>query len=172
MKRIVIAAVTVLFFFILLALIVLKLVLPHENSEPAPQTFPNPFEGANVIAQRIYTDSAYRVALSCYSWYVQAYLAGATYEQISTRPESRACFTPAFMSTWETAVQSTAEDPVILSQTALNSWGDSINAEIIGQSIRSQDIRVTLGEGSDQMSIVAHVMKENGEWRIDGVTKE
>lgn len=170
MKRIIVAAVVILFFLILLALIVLKLVLPHEDNTLAQEENANPFQGVQATSRAVYTDTPERTASTCYAWYVPMRLTAPSLDSIAAEPQAPQCFTSSFISQWNTIKQESEIDPVLAVIDIGPTWTSHMDVETIGQSVRSYDVKVTLGTGDDTYSVIAHVVRENdGSWKIDSV---
>jgi len=170
MKRVLSIVLIIAFFLILVLLILFKLFSPsQETSTPAVQN--NPFQDISAETQTIHTDTPYRTAISCYTWYLQVYMHGATPQQISTRPEASLCFTGSFISQWNELIASTGADPILLSQDYGTSWSSHISVATIGQSVHSSDQQMTLGTGSDQAVVNVHIVQtQSGAWQIDSVS--
>jgi len=171
MKRLIGFVVAIVFFLILVLLLVFKLFF-SPSTEQAPATQTDPFQGITAQSQTLQTDTPYRAAISCYTWYLEVYSRGATPQQVAARPEAAQCFTPSFIASWDSLIQSTGSDPVLLSQDYGISWSSHISATTVGQSIHSSDQQVTLGEGSDQTTVVAHLVEtQDQHWQIDSVSE-
>jgi len=171
MKRLLGIVVAVVFFLIVILLIVFKLFL-SSHTEPTQPTQSDPFQGVTAQSQSLQTDTPYRAAISCYTWYLEVYTRGATPQQIAARPEAAQCFTPSFISQWNVIITSTEADPVLLSQDYGTSWSSHISATTVGQSIHSSDQQMTLGAGNDQATLVAHLVQgQDQNWQIDSVSE-
>lgn len=171
MKRILGIAAIILFFLLLLALLVVKLFFGGASSE-TPETRPNPFDTIRPPSVTIQNDTPEHTIASCYAWYVDIYSHDeVTIDDIMSRPELADCFTQAFLNTWDERRTSVEADPVLLTQDYLASWRTSpITSVIVGQSVRTQDVEVTIGTRQEQVKVVAHLVRDGQEWKIDSVT--
>lgn len=160
----------ILFFLVILALLVVKL-LPSHSTTSVKQQAQNPFASATVQSSQIKTDSPSDTVRTCYAWYVQASGYGANALTAQQRAEASACFTPDFISKWSSIIDSTGGDPVLLSQFVGKTW-NIISVSAVSQSIDSSDELVTLGTGSEQAKVLAHVTKNRstGAWQISSVS--
>lgn len=170
MKRVLIFCAVTLFFLLLVGAIVFKFARPTPSDQP--QISDNPFKDTAVSTQGVYTDTPYRTAVSCYTWYVQAIATMADLGQVAAQPQATQCFTHEFIATWQTLAENTGSDPVIQAQDFGTTWASAVTAETIGQSIKTTDERVTLGRGDDTHQVIAHIVQqEEGNWQIDTVSR-
>ncbi len=173
MKRVLIAAVTVLFFLILLALLAGKLFFSGTDKTVVPEDPIDPFQNIQVASQPIHTDSPYRAAYTCYTWYLGAYAQGRTIAQIAGSPEASQCFTSAFLASWEEYSASTGVDPVLHAQDLVPSWASSMTVSTVSASVRTSDQEILLGTGAERNVLIAHLAEqEDGSWKIGSVSDE
>ncbi|MDB5190145.1 MAG: hypothetical protein JWN49_471 [Parcubacteria group bacterium] len=169
MKKVLAMSAIALFFLAVLGLVLFKLF-----SSTGTTATSTPTDGTHtgvVFPVAITTDSPQQAVVSCYKWYVGAYNTGSTLATISSQPQASQCFTDNFINTWQQILSNTGSDAVLVSQSTLSSWEGNIQARVVGQSIRSADMEVTLGTGYAAMNLIAHVILENDSvWKIDSVT--
>lgn len=171
MRKAVTIIAVVVFFLIVLALLVVKLLPTHSHPAQPDKQAQNPFVNATAQSAQIQTDSPSNTVRTCYAWYVQASGYGANALTAQDRVEAAKCFTPDFISKWNSTIDSTGGDPVLLAQFVGKTW-NIISVSPVSQSIDSSDQLVTLGTGSEQAKIVAHVVKDRttGAWQIASVS--
>lgn len=167
MKKTIGIVAVVLFFLVLLALVVVKL-LPSQSSNSSADKASDPFVNAIAQPNQIQTDSPIDTVRTCYAWYVQASGYGGNVFSAQEQKETSACFTSNFISFWNT--DESGGDPILLAQYVGKTW-NNISVRPISQSINSSDILVTMGTGAEQNQVVAHVVKNNGTWKIDSVSE-
>lgn len=170
MKRILGIAAIVLFFLALLILLIVKLFVAP-SSPSTTKTAQDPFASIPLPTVKIQNDTPEHTISTCYTWYVEIYSHdNVTIDDIMKRPELADCFTQSFLSTWEARRTSVEADPVLLTQDYQDSWKTSpASTRIIGQSVRSEDVEVTIGAGTAQIQVIAHVIREGNLWKIDSV---
>lgn len=169
MKKILGIGAIILFFLILLALLIVKLFFGH--SATPTNTTQDPFASIPLPTVTIQNDTPEHTISTCYTWYVDIYSHDTvTIDDIMKRPELADCFTQSFLSTWEERRTSVEADPVLLTQDYQDSWKITpASTRIIGQSVRSEDVEVTIGAGTAQIQVIAHLVREGNLWKIDSV---
>lgn len=111
-------------------------------------------------------DAIRYAAQACLAWYVREYVEGrnpARAEADST--DAKRCFTEGFRQTW--ATDDSGADPVLHVQDSYPSWSKTIEADIVRSAYAESDALVTFGKGDEEASVTAHLIREDGEWKID-----
>jgi hypothetical protein len=136
-------------------------------SKPAQVTTPHdPF--ADVSNNPAETPDAYTSAF--YTWYLQVL---ATDQNFSSSPIFKSSIsqwlTPEFVANWDSIVENTDQNPVLLSQDIQSSWASDIHTAINNQSATDSTVQVSLGTGTDQQLLTFHLVRTNNQWRIASV---
>jgi hypothetical protein len=172
MKRIFTVLGVGLLFLTVIAAIVFKVMSPSTTEKPAPVATTNPFADISPSIQTVYTDTPYRTVVTCLGWYIHVVGNGANANLVAPRTEATQCFTADFIAQWPTIISSTGSDPILLSQDTGPTWGSSIQAQPIGQSVNSADEQVLIGSGTDQITLLVHTVRDQtGAWKIQSVSK-
>ena len=137
------------------------------QSKPAQVTTPyNPF--ADVSNNPAETPDAYTSAF--YTWYLQVLAKDQSY---SSSPDFKTSIqkwlTPEFVANWNSIVENTDADPVLLSQDYQDSWLTNIRTAIVSQSATDSTVEISLGTGTDQQLLSVHLIRTDNQWRIASV---
>ncbi len=78
---------------------------------------------------------------------------------------------PAFTANFDTLVQNTGSDPLILAQDYQNSWLTTISATVLSSTPTTASLLVTLGSGTELHQLIVNLALIKGYWHIDSVTQ-
>ena len=146
---------------------ILAIFFTRKQSSPPESAVPyNPF--ADVSSNPSETPDAYTT--SFYTWYLQVL---STNQSFSSSPDFKSSIsqwlTPEFVANWDSIVENTDQNPVLLSQDIQSSWSGNIHTAIASQSQTDATIDVSLGTAPDQQLLAVHLVRNSNGWRIASV---
>ena len=78
--------------------------------------------------------------------------------------------TPEFVSNWQSIIDATDDDPVLLAQDTQRSWLTNITALAVSADAASSTVDVSLGSGPDLHSLSVSLVRGSNGWRISAVS--
>jgi hypothetical protein len=151
---------------VLVLALVLFFVLSQKPSAKPATSIPNPF--ADVTSNTSETPDAYTSAF--YSWYLQVLAKDQTF---SSSPDFKSqigqWLTPELVANWNSIVENTDENPVLLSQDIADSWVTNVNASVVNQSATDATVLVSLGTSTDLHQLIVRLVRSNDKWSIASV---
>lgn len=167
MKKILGIGGIILFFLVIVALLVFKLVAPSHPQTTVTTSFPKPSAS---IPNPDVSGTPEEVARSCYKWYVARYAlyVGALGVDKNDSNINR-CFTGQLLIELTSTDENIDSDPVLSSQLYYPSWENTIYVQLVGQSVADADLEVTLGAGPESNALLVHMVREQGQWQMESV---
>jgi hypothetical protein len=137
---------------------------PHTPTQT--KTPYNPF--AEISNNPAETPDAYTTAF--YTWYLQVL---SNDQNFSSSPNFKSSIsqwlTPEFVANWNSIVENTDQNPVLLSQDTQDSWASNIRTALVNQSTTDSTVEVSLGTTPNQQILLVHLVHNENQWRIASV---
>jgi hypothetical protein len=107
-----------------------------------------------------------------YTWYLQGLVND---QRFSGSDEFRSSvsrwLTPEFIAAWDSIIEQTNANPILLAQDYASSWSTNITTSIGTETATTTTIIVTLGVPREERKLIADLVRTNeGAWRIARVT--
>lgn len=130
------------------------------------QYIPPPFDQSPVSPTTFVT--------SFYSWYLQSTVNDPRFVLSDEYKTAIAKWLmPEFIANWNTIVENTNENPVLLAQDYADSWLTNIQASVTAQTATTTTVLVSLGIRSEIKTLNVELVNfTDGLWRISGVSSE
>lgn len=109
---------------------------------------------------------------SFYSWYLQGIISDSRFV-VSDQYKAaiKNWLAPDFIADWNTIVENTNENPVLLAQDYADSWTTHINASVVSQTATTTTVLVSLGIPPNVKKLtVGLIHGTDSTWRIASVT--
>jgi hypothetical protein len=134
-------------------------------SSQSPSGLGNPASGTSATP-----NSSAEFVIAFYSWYIDGATKNLRFADSSEFVSTiNNWLTPEFVQKWNYLIQQTNANPVLLAQDFDASWKDAVHASVSSQTAEETIVQVTFG--TSQHTVYAHLMQQNGSWRIASVTQ-
>ena len=111
-------------------------------------------------------------AAALYRSYITTIIAVIPKPAVETAWEAK-WLTPHFRTALPALDEATGVDQIIQAQDTCPSWSTDIKTKLIASDATSASVAITLGaHTSGWHSLIANLKKQNGQWRLDGVSSE
>ena len=166
MKRVLIAVIVIALFFIILGAVLWKIFTP---SKPAPAvnsvSFPTATETPVPTGQ-----APDQFAAAFYTWYFVNYNNDYGNSSLMAVMEAHLpeWLTPTFAANFQEIADTNDADPIFLGQDS-PPVDSKITANVLDQTLSESTVRVLFTSSLGSGGYLVHLLKVNGEWRIDSV---
>jgi Protein of unknown function (DUF3828) len=141
----------------------------YTQNEPS---LPDPPRGESASPPELNNQSSEPAVLTenFYRWYLE----GLTTKQAFTdSTEFRSALanwlTDDFITRWDTLIESTGHDPILLAQDYQGDWLQTIVATTISRSATTSLVTISLGAAPQEYALNISLTKANNSWRIQNV---
>lgn len=162
MKRILLIVGIIVFFLVVLAAVVFKLPAPESEPEPiVTTTTVLPDSSRVTINQHSPTD----FVTTFFEWYISAYGTEEFRLSEESRTELAKWFSAELGKWYYPIMDTTGNDPILLTDEDPRTWGDGIETTLVSQSTEKAVVRVTIGASKKHIYTVS-LDREGDTWRI------
>lgn len=170
MRKILIIVGIVVFFFVLLGLVVIKL-FPGKEVGDSDDSFSNVEFPVALAPTGSTNEDPDAFTKSFYEWYLSNVTQNPSFpyfEDLEVVLEP--WLTPEFISSWDEAQIESEANPILLTAESSVGWGTDIEARVVEQSVRTRSVYVSIGPTEPHAFFVLLTKNESGEWRISSIT--
>lgn len=171
MRKILITAGIVVFFFVLLGLVVIKLLPERDPDQNSVMDSAPAFDPA-LANQSIDSEaSADTVVKECYKWYLRYYpsVTSSQYDDLAANATVQRCFTADLIESWKDFMEVSETDPILISNGYEDTWQTDVQANVVSQLSQSSTVELLLGAGVQTHQLSITLRRGQGPWQIQSV---